>query len=331
MRYLIIIIIIIIIAPSLLADTIAMKDGKKLKGLVVDEYVDRVTVSSIDGEKDILRQDIERIEYDSPEQNFMQLGRSYDAKGWYDKAAFYYRRAMEINPDFKEAREAYLASHAKMWRQEERMTKKELERQNMAMEWRRNKYKKDSSQVQDKALLLKDVLGISLDQRNSVFAIDEIKPDSSAAKAGIQAGDLLVGIWGKLIKYSEIEDVIDELLGPKYSEVKVLIEREISIAIEDNKDLYKDLGIVLGFEYEGLIVKELISGERGELAGFKKGDCIIAVDKNITRYLPLDSVIALINSAKGNKNIIFSIRREVNLRREANEDNDLCSLVSLAP
>jgi tetratricopeptide (TPR) repeat protein len=318
MRNLIIIITIVIIAPRLYADTIVMKDGEKIKGLVVDEYVDRVTLSTIDGEKDILRQDIEKIEYDSPEQNFMQLGRAYDVKGWYDKAAFYYRKAMELNPDYKEARDAYLASHAKMWREEERLTKKELERQNMVMEWwkKKNRYIKNSSQVQDKALLLKDVLGIYLVERNNIFTIDEVKPNSSAAKAGIQKGDLLVGIWGKLIKYSNMEDVLAELLGPKYSEVRVLIEREISIPRENSKNLYRELGIVLGFQYEGLEIKEVISGNKGESAGFKKGDYIVAIDKNITRYLPLDSIIALINSTEGNRNIIFSVRRKVNLRRE---------------
>ncbi|MEE8317873.1 MAG: tetratricopeptide repeat protein, partial [Candidatus Omnitrophota bacterium] len=100
MRYLITMIICIISVTTLLyADTVIMKDRTKVKGLVVEEYVDRITLSTVEGEKNILRQEIERIEYDTPEQNFMQLGRAYDAKGWYDKASFYYKKAMEIKPD----------------------------------------------------------------------------------------------------------------------------------------------------------------------------------------------------------------------------------------
>lgn len=318
MRYLIVILIFVfIITGTLFADTIFMKDGKDIKGLVVDEYVDRITLSTVDGERDILRSSIDRIEYDEPELNFMQLGRAYDAKGWYDKAAFYYKKAMELNPKHKEAREAYLASHAKMWRQEERMTKKELARQKMTMDWRKEQYAKDSPQIKDRALLLKETLGISLQETEGSFRIIAVSAHSSADKAGIQKGDLLVGIWGRLVRYSNVEAILDELLGPKYSEVNVLIEKEIPIqAGEDVGDLYSDLGILLGFEYEGLIVKDVFPDEIGKAAGFRKGDFIVAIDKNFTRYLPLDSVIALIRSTKSNEDIVFTVRRKVNLRRE---------------
>ena len=318
MRYIIVILIFVfIITGTLFADTIFMKDKKEIKGLVVDEYVDRITLSTVDGERDILRSDIDRIEYDEPELNFMQLGRAYDAKGWYDKAAFYYKKAMELNPKHKEAREAYLASHAKMWRQEERMTKKELQRQKMTMDWRNKRYKKDSPQIKDKTLLLKETLGISLEEEGGAFRIAGVLDYSSADKAGIQKGDLLVGIWGRLVRYSNIEAILDELLGPKYSEVRVLIEKDISVKVEEDiEDLYSDLGILLGFEYEGLIVKDVFPDEIGEAVGFRKNDFIVAIDKSFTRYLPLDSVIALIRTAKGNEDIIFTVRRKVNLRRE---------------
>jgi len=303
-------------ATTLFADTIIMKGGEEIKGLVVDEYIDRITVSTVEGEKDILRKGIDRIEYDAPEQNFMQLGRSYDAKGWHDKAAFYYKKAMEINPDLKEAREAYLASHAKMWREEEAMARKELERQSMVMDWWRKTGKKGGSPGKDKASLLKDTLGISLVEKGGIFAIDEVKPYSSAASAGIKEGDLVVGIWGRLTRYSKMADILNELVGPKYSEVRVLVEKEIFIPINKrDKDLYKELGILLGFEYEGLMVKDVVAGKRGEAAGLKKGDLVTAIEGNITRYLPLDSIIALVNSARDAENVVFTIRRKLNLRR----------------
>ena len=223
---------------------------------------------------------------------------------------------MEVNPNYKEAREAYLASHSKMWRQEEKRTKKELERQNMVMDWWRNRNKESISQARDKEVLLKKIVGISLIEKNGVFTINEVVPYSSAAKTGIEKGDLLVGIWGKLIRYSGMKEVTDELLGPKYSEVRVLIEKDISLELEGNvSQLYKDLEISLGFEYEGLVVKDVAAEGKGASIGFKKDDHVMTIDKNITRYLPLDTVVALINSARNNKNIVFTIRRKVNLRR----------------
>ena len=315
MKKIILISMLVFISTTLYADMVILKNKTKVKGLVVDEYIDRIALSTVEGEKHILRKDIDRIEYDTPEQNFVQLGRAYDEKGWYDKAAFYYKKAMDINPDYKEARDAYVASHAKMWHEEEKRTKKDIELHNMAIEWQARKNKKMPVVVKSKESLVKESLGIALIERGGVFKIDEVAANSSAAKAGIQKGDFLIGIWGRLIRYSKLEDILGELIGPKYSEVKVLIGRDLSVPVESGINLYKELGISLGFEYEGLVIKDVVSGKKGELAGFQKGDFVIAIDKNVTRYLPMDTVIALVNNSKNDK-IVFTVRRNINLRRE---------------
>jgi len=80
--------------------------------------------------------------------------------------------------------------------------------------------------------------------------------------------------------------------------------------------MYKESGISLGFEYEGLVIKDVIPGKKGDVAGLKKGDSVVAIDKNITRYLPMDSVISLISSPKNDNKIVFTVRRSVTLRRE---------------
>lgn len=307
---------LMVFSGNLYADTVIMKNGAKIKGLVVDEYIDRISLSTVEGERHILRKDIDRIEYDTPEQNFMQLGRAYDEKGWYDKAAFYYKKAMDVNPDYKEAREAYVASHAKMWREEEKRTKKDIETHNMAIEWQRaRKNKKAVPAAKSRESFVREGIGISLVEKDGIFTISEVITGSSADKAGIQKGDFLAGIWGRLVRYSKLEDVLNELSGPKYSEVKILIEKEIIVQLDTGADAYKELGITPGFEYEGLMIKDVVPGKKGEFAGLKKGDFIIAVNKIITRYLPIDSVIALLNNPENNK-IIFTIRRTVNLRRE---------------
>jgi C-terminal processing protease CtpA/Prc len=203
-----------------------------------------------------------------------------------------------------------------MWHEEEKRTKKDIDTHNMVMEWQRARKNKNAAVVvKNKESLAKESIGISLIKSEGVFSINEVMPGSSADKAGIQKGDFLVGIWGRLIRYSKLEDVLNELIGPKYSEVKILVGKNISISLETGTDAYKELGISLGFEYEGLAIKDVASGKKGELSGLRKGDFVIAIDKNITRYLPIDSVIALINNPKNNK-IVFTIRRNINLRRE---------------
>ena len=49
---------------SAFADTIVLKDSTKTKGLVVDEYVDRIVVSTYEGEIFLSRSDIEDIIYE---------------------------------------------------------------------------------------------------------------------------------------------------------------------------------------------------------------------------------------------------------------------------
>jgi len=316
MRQILITIVCLLVAATLYADTVVMKDGDRIKGLVIDEYVDRIILNTVDGERDIFIEDIEDIEYDTPEQAFMQLGRGCDAKGWYDKASFYYKKAMEVNPDHKEARELYLASYTKSWRQKERITKKEIEWRNMIMDWWKDRNKKAPQAQKDYSSALKKALGISLVEKDGSFIVDTITPYSNAAKAGIQKGDTIIGIWGRLIRYSKMKEVLKELLGPKHSELKLLVEKEIFIPVdEDTKNLYKELGILLAFEYEGLLIKDITPGQKGERLGFKEGDFLIEIDKNITRYLPLDKIIAIINSSS-NKEIVFTIRRNITLRRE---------------
>src|SRR5204862_222230 len=144
---------------------------------------------------------------------------------------------------------------------------------NMAIEWQRaRKNKKTEAAVKSKENLVKESLGIVLIENEGVFNINEAVPGSSADKAGIRKGDFLVGIWGRLIRYSKLDDILSELIGPKYSEVKIILEKDISISLETGKETYKELGILLSFEYEGLAIKDVIPGKKGEEAGFKKGD-----------------------------------------------------------
>ncbi len=312
----IILISIAIYIPVLYADTIFMKDKSEIKGLIVDEYVDRVILSTVDGEKEVFREDIERINYDTEEQNFMQLGKAYEAKRLYRKAASYYKKAMEVNPDYEEAREAYLASQAKIWRQGDALTKREIERQTLVRDWSKGRVKENLPLPKDKKDILKDTLGISLAAQDGIFIIDDVRPYSSADKAGIEAGDVLAGIWGRFTSHRTMDDIVDELLGPEHSEVKVSLEKEISIPIKAPvKNLYKELGVLLRFEYEGLTVDEVAEDRPGRLAGLKEGDLVMAIDKESTRYLPMDQVTELINKTNNRKEITFHIRRDLNLRR----------------
>ena len=85
-----------IFCPSLLfcavlrAETVQLKDAKELKGLVVEEHHDRIILSTENGEIPVLRDEILKIDYDNPAQNFIQAGRAYEDKERWPEALAYY-------------------------------------------------------------------------------------------------------------------------------------------------------------------------------------------------------------------------------------------------
>ncbi len=95
-----------LILSEAFADTILLKNEKEIKGLVVERYADRIILSTEKGEIPILLSGIKKIDYDDAEQNFMQVGRAYEAENKYGEALAYYEKALEANPNFEEAKKA---------------------------------------------------------------------------------------------------------------------------------------------------------------------------------------------------------------------------------
>lgn len=309
MRKIIIFIVLIFISKIVFADTIHLKDGTKEKGLVVEEYIDRIVFSTADGEKELLKKDIDSIEYDTPEQNLYQIGREYEKRGWYEKAAFYYRRALEINPEYKEARDAFLSSHTLLWREEEARAKKELEHRRLVLDWRNRKGATESSVSipQGKNEVLRKNLGLELLIDDGNFIVANVVEGSDADNSGIKEGDFLSAIWGRLIRYTKFEDVFNELNIPQFSEVKFSIERDLILPSQIDAEAIFKIG------YDGLFIKELKSDTVAGKAGLKTGDLIIYIDKTPTRYMPLERAIELIKSK--DSQFIVRIKRDVLLRR----------------
>jgi tetratricopeptide (TPR) repeat protein len=81
------------------ADTVIMKSRERVKGVVVEEYSDRVRISTMEGEREILKNGIERIVYDLEEQNLTNLADFYMDRGMYKMAYHYYEQALNVNPE----------------------------------------------------------------------------------------------------------------------------------------------------------------------------------------------------------------------------------------
>lgn len=309
MRFIFSIIIFIFATGPIYADTITMKDKTKVKGLIVEEYVDRVIFSTADGEREIFKKEIDSIEYDAPEQNLFQIGREYEKKLQYEKATFYYKRALEINPEYKEARDAFLSSQAVMWREEEARSKKELEHRRMVLGWQESGTKEPTvAMALDKNELLKKNLGFELLISDGNFVVTKVVEGSGAYNAGIKEGDVLSAIWGRLVRYSKFEDVFNKLNIQQFSELKLSIERDIVLPRR-----VSDVSFKIG--YEGLFIKEIVPGGASEKTGLKTGDIVTHIDKTPTRYMPLERAVELIKDKTSP--FPLRIKRDIILKRTA--------------
>ena len=91
------------VIAELYADIVVMNEGEELKGVVVEEYDDRIMLSTIDGEKQVMRKDIKKVIFDLEEQNLTSIGDFYQDNKRFEKAAYYYKRALIVNPNYKKA------------------------------------------------------------------------------------------------------------------------------------------------------------------------------------------------------------------------------------
>ena len=103
------------IGVNLFADTVTLKNGKDIKGLVVEKHVDRIILSTERGEIPVLLSGIRGIQYDEAEQNFFAIGKAYEAGQKYGEALAFYQKALELSPAYDEARQAATAVQNRFW------------------------------------------------------------------------------------------------------------------------------------------------------------------------------------------------------------------------
>jgi len=78
---------------------------KELKGIVVEDYKDRITFSTIDGHVTVMKSDVKELYYDTEEQNLIKLAEQARDRADYIRAFIYYDKAFKLNPDSKAAKD----------------------------------------------------------------------------------------------------------------------------------------------------------------------------------------------------------------------------------
>ena len=296
-----------------IADTIEMRDNRELKGIVVEDYHDRIVFSTPDGEVQIMKSDIGKLSYDTEEDNLIRLGERARDSGDYTTAYDYYAKALKINPDSKAAREGMVYVQGSMFRVKESKKEEDVRRraeyeryQTMGPE-ERTKEDIMKGELDD----LRSKIGFFLKTSANNIEVENVLPGTPADLAGIKRGDYLVALWGKLTGYMGLGDVIAMLLKPSSIDIKATIERGVDVEIV-KKGLFASandmVGAAFAMEFDGLTVSETKKGGPAEIGGLKARDLVVAIDGNPTRYMPLNKAMKLIRRKKSSVN--FRIHRE---------------------
>lgn len=296
-----------------LADTVIMQDGLEIKGVIVEDYIDRVVISTIDGEHELMREDIRQIIYDLEEQNLKAFGDRYRDKSRYSQAYYYYKKALEINPDYQKARDG-LDFAANYLQQRGRLDKlRHIEDLREGDRWRRGLPDEDPQDISE---ALREVLGLGFSEDKDLFRITHIVANSPAAETSLVPGDRLASCWGRYVKYMRPEDVYEKLLHPGAVKVNLTFEREALPELRSGTgSAFELLGADLTHErLTGLKIDSVHNNGPAKEAGLKEGDTVHYIQGFSTRYMPKGEIEEIIRSRAG-KTLSLKIERAETLWR----------------
>jgi len=282
--------ILSILALSLLtpchADTVYLKRGSALKGIVAEDYVDRIVYSTVDGEREILKSDILEIKYDEPIDNLVHLGDSAFKKGYYRVALRYYLMAQEINPGIKALNDKILHTETTIYKTPEIQKRERLAIKNEIISGRiieKHAEAFDEKSVNEK---LKKEFGVYISRKaDGKFLIERVRNNSSFKKTGARKNDIIIAVWSKFCTYLSLEQFYKILSNPHESMINLTIERDVRL---NGKT---PMGAKLIMKWEGTVVESLLETGEAKKAGLKKGDIIAAIDKQSIRYTSLNTIL----------------------------------------
>ncbi len=293
------------------ADTILLKDGSELKGVIVEEFADRVTLSAEGGEQSILAAKIERIIYDAPEQSYIRQGNLAFDRELYDEATRRYQQALQANPKSLEAKQRLVMAQTAAARQRDQQLRERVARAQAAAQWRPGKAQlaAPSSPSLDPAQRLEERLGLALEMQQEQAQVSRVVARSPVAEAGIRQRDRLVAVAGRPAKYVPLPEMIRRLSeGPDHSEARVTIERDVELAVGR-------AGVALALRDVGLVVDAVEPQGSAAEVGVKAGDRVVTLAGQPTRYMPLrEAERALGHSESGTVPMTF--QRDVSMWRQ---------------
>jgi C-terminal processing protease CtpA/Prc len=280
-----------------------------MKGLILDEYKDRVVLSTADGEKTLMKSRIRSAIYDSEEDALIQKARNQFKKHQYVEAYYTYKKAVDLNPEHEEAVERlnYLRGYLE--------TKT---RDDIIEGVKNNQERFGGADGRTVARRVTEELGLILGQGEKYVYVEEITGDNlSGADSKLKPGDRIVRVWGEMTAYMTVDEVGVLFLSP--GEVRFTIERTASPLLSTVKSLFSGYGKIIGARLrlikKGIVIEKLRQGGPFARAGILSGDLLWRINGKNTRYMPLSEVLGMIREDQG-KTIEVDVRRDVTLWRK---------------
>lgn len=313
----------LLLGPRAGADTINTTDGKELKGIVVEDYNDRLVLSTENGEATIMKDNISQLYFDSEEENLIKLAEQAQKKNDLTTAFVYYDMAYKRNPLSKAAKDGLVFLQGYLFRKEEAGKEEEIKKQEEIEQYGSvaGPMKTAAEKAVDAARKLKETIGITLTERNGSPQIESVRFNSPAYNAGVMKADLLVAIWSRLTGYMPLNDVIYTILEKSSFEIKCTLERTVDIVPDKGLLVGAEdmIGAKLAMEFEGLTALEVKEGAASFNASIKPSDLIVAIDGQSTRYMPLKKALDTIKNIKSDT-IKLTLRREIIIWRKEKEN-----------
>jgi hypothetical protein len=262
------------------ADTVYLKDGKSLDGVVTDEKEDIIVLFMLSGKTVLKKEDIKNISYDTRENNLLLMAKISESEGGYAKAYYFYEKVLLLNPGSAQAIESikkvepYAMSKdiGKGWEDDyERFYAEKSEKATASIL---------SDNAENTERLLRE-FGLILNSTSGDIIVRESVAGKKAYNAGIRSNDYIREVWGEKSDYQGLFDVVNTILNHQGTNKAIVIEREIIFwtgRMDTGNSMFDSFGFSLDRSTKSCIVSFIQETSSAGKAGLKKGDMIVAVN-----------------------------------------------------
>ncbi len=305
----------------LFADTIITNEGKEIKGIVIEDYKDRVVFSTVDGEISIMKSDMREMSFDSDEDNLIKLAELAIDRRDYSRAMTYYNMALKLAPDSSAVKQGVAYLRGSIFRKDEEAKSADIMRQqDIELYGAQAPLRSKAGEVDGMMDVLDKTTGMKIVLIENVPKVEAVRLNSPAFEAGIRKNDTLISVWGKLAGYLSLKETLNLLISKSAIEIRCVIERVFDVNVNPNNAIItgpEDLiGATLAIDIDGLVIAGVKDAGTAFTAGIYKGDRVIAIDDKPTRYMPLKKALELIKNIKSGS-IKLTIRRKATIWRRS--------------